>query len=194
MISILTLLGLALAGRSPVRAQLSRPMAPDLPPAARHPAPPAASASTEVTETRTDRTGTASRKARKTPRPPPIKVEERGTVIGPSLAGSHTTSDGESFPQPAGNPVVIEAAETAEEPVGIELHTEQPVHQQREPLAAIGGGQQSVKQEAAGTDGAVRPRRQRDPNAPKRVSSVPPAEIIDLSSTSSEDEQAPPAQ
>ena len=134
-----------------MRAQLSRPMVPDLPPAARHPAPPAASASTEVMETRTDRTGTTSKKARKTPRPPPIKVEERGTAIGPSLAGSHTTSDGESFPQPAGNPVVIEAAETAEEPVGIELHTEQPAQQRREPLASIGGGQQSVvKQEAAG--------------------------------------------
>ena len=117
--------------------------------------------------------------------------------MGPSLAGSsHTTSDGETFPQPAGNPVVvIAAAETAEEPAGIELHSEQPVQQHREPLAAIGGGQQSVvKQEAEGVDGAVRPRRRRDPDAPKPVSSAPPAEIIDLSSTSSEDEQEPPAQ
>ena len=187
-----------MAGRSPVRAQLSRPLVPDTSPATRHPAPPAALTTTEVTETRAVQSGTAGKKAKvkKTPRPPPIKVEERGTAVGPSLAGSsHTTSDGETFPQPAGNPVVIAAAGTAEEPAGIELHSEQPVQQHREPLAAIGGGQQSVvKQEAEGVDGTVRPCRRRDPNAPKPVSSVPPAEVIDLSSTSSEDEQEPPAQ
>ena len=181
-----------------MRAQLSRPLVPDLPPAARYPAPSAASASTEVTETRTDHSGTTGKKkTRKTPRPPPpIKVEERGTAVGPSLAGSsHTTSDGEVFPQPAGNPVIVTAAGDAEEPAGIELHLEPPAQQRREPLVAIGGGQQSVvKQEAAGTGGAVRPRRQRDPNAPKPVSSAPPAEIIDLSSTSSEDSQEEPAQ
>ena len=157
---------------------------------------------TDVMEVQTGQEATTKKKKNvkvKVTQPPPlcpIKVEQ-STEVGPSLAGSHTTSDGEAFPQPAGSTATIEASNTAETPAGIELHHEavnQEEPEQRQPLAAIGGGPREpvVKQEKGAGDASVpRPRRPRDPNAPKPPHSVPPPEIIELtsSSSSSEDNQ-----
>ena len=154
----------------------------------------------DVMEVQTGQEGTAKKKKKvkakvtQPPPPRPIKVEQ-STEVGPSLAGSHTTSDGETFPQTAGSAATISAAATAEAPVAIELHAgpvDQAAPESRQPLAAIGDGLQRpvVKQEKGTGDASVsQPRRRRDPNAPKPPPSAPPVEVIELTSSSSEDDQ-----
>ena len=194
---------IALAGLLPVRGS-TRPCSPTRRAFSPLPTQPEVAMPTTQSEVPTSTTQTTAAAPKKTkkpkaPKPPPpprpVKIE-RGTEVGPSLAGSHTTSDGESFPQPAGAEAIVQVAGTTEAPAEIEVHTE-PVPEPQEPaprppLAVVDGGTQqpAIKREREAT-GSVpsQPRRRRDPNAPRPPPSAPPAEIVDISSTSSSEEE-----
>ena len=184
----------AVAGLPPVR-ESTRPCSPTRRAFSPLPTQPDAP-TTQSTAPATAALKKAKKKAAKAPPPPrPVKVEQ-GTEVGPSLAGSHTTSDGESFPQlNVGAERMVQVAGTTEAPAEIEVHDE-PVPEPHEPaprppLAVVDGGTQqpAIKQEREAT-GSVpsQPRRRRDPSAPKPPPSAPPAEIIDITSSSSAEE------